>query len=100
MKTINLNKTWEHLAAAVHQTKPDRNNLLKRKALFGLQILLSQYELAKNEKNKELMKFCADVLETYEKHNINGHIIWKKIISVLILDLIIFSKLFTSLIIR
>jgi hypothetical protein len=24
------------------------------------------------------MKFCADVLETYEKHNINGHIVWNK----------------------
>ncbi|PIP50413.1 MAG: HNH endonuclease, partial [Candidatus Brennerbacteria bacterium CG23_combo_of_CG06-09_8_20_14_all_44_41] len=25
-----------------------------------------------------LKKFCADVLETYEKHNINGHIVWKR----------------------
>ena len=29
-------------------------------------------------KNEDLKKFCADVLETYEKYNINGHIIWKK----------------------
>lgn len=25
-----------------------------------------------------LKKFCADILETYEKYNINGHIIWKR----------------------
>lgn len=27
---------------------------------------------------RELKKFCADILETYEKYNINGHIIWKR----------------------
>ncbi|KKT46043.1 MAG: HNH endonuclease domain protein [Parcubacteria group bacterium GW2011_GWC2_44_17] len=37
-----------------------------------------RFELAKSEKNEELKKFCVDVLETYEKHNINGHIIWEK----------------------
>ncbi len=78
MKTVNLNKTWDYLTAEVHRTKPRHNNLLKREALFGLQILLSQYDLAKSEKNEELMKFCSDVLETYEKHNINGHIVWEK----------------------
>jgi len=36
------------------------------------------YELAKAEKNDELLKFCEDVLETYEKYNINGHIVWRK----------------------
>ncbi len=44
----------------------------------GKKMFIRLYELAKSEKNKELMKFCADVLETYEKHNINGHIIWEK----------------------
>jgi len=78
MKTINLNKTWDRVVAEIHRTKPYRDNRIKREALFALQIILSQYELAKSEKNKELMKFCADVLETYERHNINGHIVWKK----------------------
>ena len=36
------------------------------------------YELAKSEGNEELKKFCMDILETYEKYNINGHIIWKR----------------------
>ena len=44
----------------------------------GKKMFIRLYELAKAEKNEELMKFCADVLETYEKHNINGHIEWKK----------------------
>ncbi len=44
----------------------------------GKKMFIRLYELAKTEKNAELLKFCADVLETYEKHNINGHIIWNK----------------------
>lgn len=78
MRTINLNKTWDYLVAEIHRTKPRHNNLLKREALFELQILLSQHELAKNKKHKKLMRFFTDILETYERHNINGHIIWKR----------------------
>lgn len=44
----------------------------------GKKMFIRLYELAKAEKNEELMKFCEDVLGTYEKHNINGHIEWKK----------------------
>lgn len=44
----------------------------------GKKMFIRLYELAKAEKNEELMKFCADVLQTYERHNINGHIEWKK----------------------
>ena len=44
----------------------------------GKKMFIRLYELAKSEKNEELMKFCADILNTYEKHNINGHIVWKK----------------------
>lgn len=78
MKTVNLNKTWGNITAEIHRTKPRHTNLLKREALFGLQIVLSQYELAKNEKNGKLMRFFVDVLKTYEKHDINGHIVWEK----------------------
>ena len=28
--------------------------------------------------NDELIEFCSDVLEVYEKHGINGHIVWEK----------------------
>lgn len=44
----------------------------------GKKMFIRLYDLAKAEKNEELMKFCVDVLETYEKHNINGHIVWEK----------------------
>lgn len=44
----------------------------------GKKMFIRLYDLAKAEKNEELMKFCAEVLQTYEKHNINGHIEWKK----------------------
>lgn len=78
MKIINLNKTWIRLANEIHRIKPRLGNLSERETLFGLQIMLGQYELAKSEGNDELKKFCVDVLETYEKYNINGHIIWKR----------------------
>ena len=44
----------------------------------GKKMFIRLYDLAKAEKNEELMKFCADVLQTYERHDINGHIVWKK----------------------
>jgi len=37
------------------------------------------YELTKAKDEKELEKFCKDILEVFEKHDINGHIEWKKI---------------------
>ena len=33
---------------------------------------------AKKENNKELIKFCAEILTVFEKNNINGHIEWEK----------------------
>jgi hypothetical protein len=44
----------------------------------GKKMFIRLYELAKEQKNDELKSFCADVLETYEKHDINGHIFWEK----------------------
>lgn len=41
-------------------------------------MLIRLHELAKKEKNNDLKKFCVDILETYEKYNINGHIVWKR----------------------
>lgn len=36
------------------------------------------YELAKEEGSDELLKFCREVLEVYERNKINSHILWKK----------------------
>ncbi|MEK6868134.1 MAG: HNH endonuclease signature motif containing protein [Nanoarchaeota archaeon] len=44
----------------------------------GKRMFIRLYELAKNNKDKELIKFCEDVLHVYETNNINGHIVWKK----------------------
>ena len=63
------------------QTLCSQHNFIKKnlkQTETGKKMFIRLYELAKSEKNEELMKFCADVLETYEKHDINGHIVWEK----------------------
>ena len=63
------------------QTLCAQHNFIKKnlkQTETGKKMFIRLYELAKSEKNEELIKFCADVLETYEKHDINGHIVWKK----------------------
>jgi len=44
----------------------------------GKKMFIRLYNLAKVSNDLKTMKFCEDVLETFEKHNINGHIEWKK----------------------
>ena len=44
----------------------------------GKRMFIRLYELAKSNNDKALMKFCEDILEVYEKNNINGHIVWKR----------------------
>ena len=36
------------------------------------------FENTKASNEKELIAFLEDVLKVYEKHNINGHIVWRK----------------------
>ncbi|PKM92385.1 MAG: HNH endonuclease [Euryarchaeota archaeon HGW-Euryarchaeota-1] len=63
------------------QTLCAQHNFIKKnlkQTETGKKMFIRLYELAKSENNAELMKFCTDVLETYEKHDINGHIVWKK----------------------
>ena len=63
------------------QTLCAQHNFIKKtlkQTETGKKMFIRLYELAKKERNKELKKFCADVLETYEKHNINDHIVWKR----------------------
>src|SRR3989344_2297355 len=43
----------------------------------GKRMFIRLYELAKNNNDKELMKFCEDILQVYEKNNVSGHIVWK-----------------------
>jgi len=44
----------------------------------GKKMFMRLYEYAKKEGNKELMSFCGQILEVYEKNKINCHIKWKK----------------------
>ena len=63
------------------QTLCAQHNFIKKhlnQTETGKKMYIHLYELAKKEKNIELIKFCFDILKVYEKYNINGHIIWKK----------------------
>lgn len=63
------------------QTLCAQHNFIKKtlkQTETGKKMFIRLYELAKKENDKELLKFCADILETYEKHNINSHIVWKR----------------------
>jgi len=63
------------------QTLCAQHNFIKKtlkQTETGKKMFIKLYDLAKEENNKELLKFCSDILETYEKYDINGHIIWKK----------------------
>ena len=44
----------------------------------GKKMFIRLNELAKKENNKELQKFCNDILKVYKKHKINGHVEWKE----------------------
>ena len=63
------------------QTLCSRHNFLKKnlnQTETGKKMLIQLYELAKSEGNELLVAFCTEILQTFDKHNINGHIIWEK----------------------
>ena len=63
------------------QTLCSQHNFLKKnfkQTETGKRFFIRLYEVAKKEKNHELQNFCAQVLDVFERNNINGHIIWKR----------------------
>ena len=63
------------------QTLCSKHNFIKKnlkQTETGKKMFIRLYELAKTENNDELKNFCADILETYELHDINSHIIWRR----------------------
>ncbi|MEM9954571.1 MAG: HNH endonuclease signature motif containing protein [Chloroflexota bacterium] len=42
----------------------------------GKKMFIRLYELAKTEGDTKLLEFIEDVMDVYEKHGINGHIVW------------------------
>lgn len=63
------------------QTLCSQHNFIKKnlnQTETGKKLFIRLYELAKSEGNTELQNFTAELLEVFEKHQINGHIVWKK----------------------
>ena len=63
------------------QTLCARHNFLKKnlkQTETGKKMFIRMLETAKENDDRELVAFLKEVLEVYEKHNINGHIVWKK----------------------
>jgi hypothetical protein len=63
------------------QTLCSQHNFLKKnlkQTEAGKKMYIRLYEVAKKESEIELVKFCTEVLEVYEKYNINGHIVWNR----------------------
>ena len=44
----------------------------------GKKMFIHLYELAKAAEDEEMVEFCRHILETFEEHDINGHIEWKR----------------------
>lgn len=44
----------------------------------GKKMFIRLYDQAKSINDIETMNFCAEILEVFEKNNINGHIEWQK----------------------
>jgi hypothetical protein len=63
------------------QTLCAQHNFIKKnlkQTETGKKMYIRLYELAKDEGNKELLKFCTEILDVYERNGINGHIVWTK----------------------
>lgn len=63
------------------QTLCSQHNFLKKnfkQTETGKRFFIRLYELSKKENNQPLLQFCAQILEVFEKNNINGHILWRR----------------------
>ena len=63
------------------QTLCAQHNFMKKNTKqteTGKKMFIRLYELAKSTNDTNLIQFCSEILEVFDKHNINGHIEWKK----------------------
>lgn len=63
------------------QTLCGQHNFLKKnfkQTETGKKLFIRLYELAKVENNQDLMRFTAEILEVFEKNDVNGHIEWTR----------------------
>ena len=62
------------------QTLCSEHNMLKQtlsQTETGKKMFIRLLSVAKHDGNNKLVDFCEDILATYEKYGINGHIIWE-----------------------
>ena len=63
------------------QTLCARHNFLKKnlqQTETGKKMFIRLYALAQKSGDNSIIDFCRDILEVYERHDINGHIEWEK----------------------
>nr|WP_314520810.1 HNH endonuclease [uncultured Campylobacter sp.] len=63
------------------QTLCAKHNFLKKnlkQTETGKKMFIQMLETAKAENETALVKFIEEILNVYEKHNMNGHIRWRK----------------------
>lgn len=63
------------------QTLCGQHNFLKKnlkQTETGKKMFIRLYELAKSTGDENLVKFCGEILEVFEKNGMNGHIVWTK----------------------
>ena len=63
------------------QTLCAQHNFIKKnlnQTETGKKMFILLYELSKSEDENNYMKFCEEILNLFDKYNINGHIEWNK----------------------
>lgn len=63
------------------QTLCAQHNFLKKnlkQTETGKKMFIRLYELAKSSGDQNLINFCTEILEVFEKNGINGHIEWQR----------------------
>ncbi len=63
------------------QTLCGHHNFMKknfRQTETGKKMFIHLYELAKSTGDEKLVNFCTQILEVFEKNDINGHIKWTR----------------------
>lgn len=63
------------------QTLCAQHNFMKRnlkQTETGKKMFIRLYELAKIQEDTALQEFCTEVLEVFERHDVDGHIVWNR----------------------
>ncbi|EAH7597868.1 HNH endonuclease [Campylobacter upsaliensis] len=75
---VALRQDLEDFSPALKKQILERDNYKCVICETGKKMFIGMLESAKSSGESELVAFLEEVLSIYEKHNINGHIVWKK----------------------